>query len=656
MQNGEIPRTLLWRHAALMAGREFCYSVELVSVTPVLKILGLPDEGTSWVWLASPIFGLTIGPFIGSWSDRCESKLGRRRPFIIALCIIAMIGLTLLTFAPSIGQLFSSNLAGLVIAIIGSQLMDWGLDSTETPAKAYTLDCIYDIKMQASAINIQTVLTGIGGGCGYLLAGLLGMEHRKELYFIAITVFTISLFLTLSSFKERQYKKRGGLRSTSSALEPPNPSGGKKTSSNILTSKRSVTFQNKKERFRAKMENGNQNGKNKTTQSEQHITKQYQRPITMARGFAMTTTRWQSGSIYRLNDCNSMPAGLDKDDWSDPEYDLSEDESETDSSFDGRVDGFMTIQPRLQKNSEDEDRISATTSTPCLKQNGLSSSDPNNNIGSKLESNVFDSLVFENEKVESSQKVEKMESSKKIGKKKSEKIIEEPSLNLKNVFGSIVHMPKELAKLCVCDLSSWILICTILIYYTDVTGEVCYSGDPSALSNSTKYENYEAGFKMGCFGLVGYSIFMSLCSGLIERFELFQKYGIRNWYILAYLALTLSCIFMFFFPRAEVVLSLICICGACFAVLFTIPLLLLSQYHANPIYRKKSMPGTRRSYGLDCAILISQTYLGQLFMSIGVGPLIKLYGSPHIIFLISSVVSSFGAVAAAFLVHYKVTP
>ena len=90
-----------------------------------------------------------------------------------------MIGLTLLTFAPSIGNLFSSDMAGLVIAIIGSQLMDWGLDSTETPAKAYTLDSIYDIDMQASAINIQTLLTGIGGGCGYLLAGLLGMEHRK---------------------------------------------------------------------------------------------------------------------------------------------------------------------------------------------------------------------------------------------------------------------------------------------------------------------------------------------------------------------------------------------------------------------------------------------------------------------------------------------
>ena len=45
------------------------------------------------------------------------------------------------------------------------------------------------------------------------------------------------------------------------------------------------------------------------------------------------------------------------DDWSDPEYDLSEDESETDESFDGRVDGFMAIQPRLTKNSDDDDRL-----------------------------------------------------------------------------------------------------------------------------------------------------------------------------------------------------------------------------------------------------------------------------------------------------------
>lgn len=83
---------------------------------------------------------------------RCQSKLGRRRPFILALSILAMIGMTLLSFAVEIGELFDEmehkNLIGLIVAITGSQLMDWGLDSTETPAKAYTLDCIQNLEDQ----------------------------------------------------------------------------------------------------------------------------------------------------------------------------------------------------------------------------------------------------------------------------------------------------------------------------------------------------------------------------------------------------------------------------------------------------------------------------------------------------------------------------
>ena len=49
-------------------------------------------------------------------------------------------GMSLLTFAPNLTELFGlTDSVALVIAILGSQLMDWGLDSTETPLRAYTL-------------------------------------------------------------------------------------------------------------------------------------------------------------------------------------------------------------------------------------------------------------------------------------------------------------------------------------------------------------------------------------------------------------------------------------------------------------------------------------------------------------------------------------
>ena len=56
-----------------------------------------------------------------------------------------------------------------------------------------------------------------------------------------------------------------------------------------------------------------------------------------------------------------MPAGLDKDDWSDSDYDLTEDEEEEER------DGFLQLQAPLERTIVDSDEINATLSTPCLK-------------------------------------------------------------------------------------------------------------------------------------------------------------------------------------------------------------------------------------------------------------------------------------------------
>lgn len=82
-------------HGTVMFGREFCYAVEAAFVTPVLLSVGLPRSLYSLVWLISPILGFLLQPVIGSASDYCRSPWGRRRPYILTLGILMLLGLTL---------------------------------------------------------------------------------------------------------------------------------------------------------------------------------------------------------------------------------------------------------------------------------------------------------------------------------------------------------------------------------------------------------------------------------------------------------------------------------------------------------------------------------------------------------------------------------
>lgn len=88
-------RGRLIMHAMVMFGREFCYAVEAAFVTPVLLSVGLPRSLYSLVWLISPLLGFILQPVIGSASDYCRSPWGRRRPYILTLGVMMLIGITL---------------------------------------------------------------------------------------------------------------------------------------------------------------------------------------------------------------------------------------------------------------------------------------------------------------------------------------------------------------------------------------------------------------------------------------------------------------------------------------------------------------------------------------------------------------------------------
>ena len=96
--SAELPKRStgsLVMHSMAMFGREFCYAVEAAYVTPVLLSVGLPKSLYSMVWLLSPILGFLLQPVVGSASDHCRARWGRRRPYILTLGVMMLLGMAM---------------------------------------------------------------------------------------------------------------------------------------------------------------------------------------------------------------------------------------------------------------------------------------------------------------------------------------------------------------------------------------------------------------------------------------------------------------------------------------------------------------------------------------------------------------------------------
>ncbi|XP_047227914.1 membrane-associated transporter protein [Girardinichthys multiradiatus] len=198
-------------HSLVMFGREFGYAVEAAFVTPVLLSVGLPRSLYSLVWLISPILGFLLQPIIGSASDYCRSPWGRRRPYILVLGIMMLIGMSMFLNGDAfISALVSDrslkSVWAIVVVMFGVVLFDFAADFIDGPIKAYLFDvCSHSDKERG--LHYHALFTGLGGACGYLvgamdwghsvLGRLLGSEYQVIYFFSALTW---GFFLTVHLF------------------------------------------------------------------------------------------------------------------------------------------------------------------------------------------------------------------------------------------------------------------------------------------------------------------------------------------------------------------------------------------------------------------------------------------------------------------------
>ncbi|XP_070248548.1 solute carrier family 45 member 4 [Myotis yumanensis] len=669
-----IPLRLWVMHGAVMFGREFCYAMETALVTPILLQIGLPEQYYSLTWFLSPILGLIFTPLIGSASDRCTLSWGRRRPFILALCVGVLFGVALFLNGSAIGLVLGDvpgqQPIGIVLTVLGVVVLDFSADATEGPIRAYLLDVV-DSEDQDMALNIHAFSAGLGGAIGYVLGGLdwtqtfLGSWFRTQnqvLFFFAAVVFTASVALHLFSIEEEQYCPQ---QERAEAAPPAPPSlldGG--------------LFPDE-------------------VQSEQELALDY---------LGVELVRSKSDSVLHVPD-----ATLDLE----PELlflrgiepSIFHDASGPGTPHSASQDLGPALPPRLSSllgDTTKEDAVlldnhmheakvpNGSGSPPRDGPPGYNAGDPKPSTASsalrrrrhgfrRQASSTFSyygkigshryryrranavvlikpsrsmSDLYDLQKRQRQRSRHRNQSGATTSSGDTESEEGEGETTVRLLWLSMLKMPRELTRLCLCHLLTWFSVIAEAVFYTDFMGQVIFEGDPKAPSNSTAWQAYNAGVKMGCWGLVIYAATGAICSALLQKYLDNYDLSIRVIYVLGTLGFSVGTAVMAMFANVYVAMIMISTMGIVSMSISYCPYALLGQYHDIKEYIHHSPGSSKRGFGIDCAILSCQVYISQILVASALGSVVDAVGTVSVIPMVASVGSFLGFLSATFLVIY----
>ncbi|KAJ0094751.1 hypothetical protein Patl1_15860 [Pistacia atlantica] len=202
------------------AGVQFGWALQLSLLTPYIQTLGIEHAFSSFIWLCGPITGLVVvldhvqcywswlelspavlafvsimtcecdgavQPCVGIWSDKCTSKYGRRRPFILAGSLMISVAVIIIGFSADIGYILGdtkedcrvfkgTRTRAAFVFVIGFWMLDLANNTVQGPARALLADLSGpDQRNSANAIFCSWM--AVGNILGFS-AGASGDWHR----------------------------------------------------------------------------------------------------------------------------------------------------------------------------------------------------------------------------------------------------------------------------------------------------------------------------------------------------------------------------------------------------------------------------------------------------------------------------------------------
>nr|ACG33134.1 sucrose transporter BoSUT1 [Zea mays] len=160
-------------------GIQYGWALQLSLLSPYSQTLGISHSYVSLTWICGPIAGFVVQPIVGYYSDRCTSKMGRRRPFILAGCIIICLSVLVIGFSADIGRRLGdtkehcstftgSRWSAAAVYIVGFWFLDFANNTVQGPARAMMADLAAGQHGPNVGQAIFSLWMALGSVLGYL--------------------------------------------------------------------------------------------------------------------------------------------------------------------------------------------------------------------------------------------------------------------------------------------------------------------------------------------------------------------------------------------------------------------------------------------------------------------------------------------------------
>ena len=75
----------MWNLSFGFLGVQIAYALQSANISRIFATLGADPHQLSFFWILPPLMGMIVQPLIGKWSDRTWCRMGRRKPYLLAL-------------------------------------------------------------------------------------------------------------------------------------------------------------------------------------------------------------------------------------------------------------------------------------------------------------------------------------------------------------------------------------------------------------------------------------------------------------------------------------------------------------------------------------------------------------------------------------------